>query len=94
MTAEYTKPLDFISALRQEKMSVDAVQALACSIPTEKAVEWASQSARLAGEKSGLTPEEEEGLAATKAWAANPNAANTAAVAKAAANLCLKQPSH
>ncbi len=49
LAAKCAKPAEFIGALRQEKLSVDAVQALAHSLPKEKAVEWAAQSALMAG---------------------------------------------
>jgi hypothetical protein len=93
LAAEYPKPSDFITKLRQEKMSVDAVQALARSMPKDKAVEWASQSARMAGEKTGLSPEELVALEATEAWIASPDVANTAAAAaSAAADLPAESP--
>ena len=92
LAAEYPKPADFISALQQENMSVDAVQALARSMPKDKAVEWASQSARMAGEKAGLSPEEQNALEATEAWVSSPEAANAAAAASAAADLPADSP--
>ena len=92
LAAEYPKPSDFISALQQENMSVDAVQALARSMPKEKSVEWASQSARKAGEESGLSPEEQKALEATEAWIENPDEANAAAAASAAADLPTDSP--
>jgi len=92
LAAEYPKPSEFISALQKENMSVDAVQALARSMPKEKAVEWASQSARMASENTGLSPEEQNALEATDAWIANPDAANSAAAAGAAADLPAESP--
>lgn len=92
MAAEYPKPSEFISALQQENMSVDAVQALARSMPKDKAAEWASESAKMAGEQTGLSPEEQNALEATDAWIANPDAANSAAAAGAAANLPAESP--
>jgi hypothetical protein len=92
LAAEYPKPSEFITALQQENMSVDAVQALARSMPKDKAVEWASQSARLAGEKTGLSPEELDALEATEAWIANPDAGSTAAAASLAADLPAESP--
>jgi hypothetical protein len=92
LAAEYPKALDFISALRQEKMSLDAVQALARCLPKDKAVAWASQSARMAGEKTGLSPEEENALEATEAWIEQPNAVSREEVASAAADLPADSP--
>ena len=40
LAQKFAKPADFVSALRQEDMSVDAVQALARSMPKEKAVKF------------------------------------------------------
>ena len=42
---------------------------------------------RLAGENTGLTPEEQDALAATDAWIAGPDAANAEAAVSAAAEL-------
>lgn len=92
LAAEYTKPADFISALQQEKMSVDAVQALARSMPKDKAVEWASQSARMAGEKTGLSPQELNALEAAEAWISDPTPENIAAAADAATDLPADSP--
>jgi hypothetical protein len=61
-------------------------------MPKDKAVEWASQSARMAGEKAGLPPEEQNALEATEAWIASPDAANAAAAASAAADLPTDSP--
>jgi hypothetical protein len=92
IAAEYPKLSDFISALQQEKMSVDAVQALARCLPKDKAVEWASQSARMAGEKAGLSPEEQNALKATESWIAQPNTISREDAARAAADLPADSP--
>ncbi len=92
LAATYAKPMDFIGALRQEKLSVDAVQTLARSLPKEKAVEWGSQAARMAGEKTGLSPEEIKTLESAEAWIAKPDAANAVAAAGAAAGLPADSP--
>jgi hypothetical protein len=92
LAAEYPKALDFISALRQEKMSADAVQALARCLPKDKAVAWASQSARIAGEKAGLSPEEQNALEATEAWIEQPNATSGEEAASATAELPADSP--
>jgi hypothetical protein len=94
LAAEYPKPSDFISALRQKKMSVEAVQALARSIPKDKAVEWASQSARMAGEKTALSSEEKNALETTEAWVAHPNTLHKAEVVHAAADLSADSPAY
>ena len=94
LAAEYPNPMDFISALRQEKMSADAIQALARCLPKEKAVEWASRSARMAGEKTGLSPEEQNALDATETWVAQPNAMSGEGAAAAAADLPADSPAY
>jgi hypothetical protein len=92
LAAEYPKASAFISKLRQENMSADAVQALARWLPKDKAVDWASKSAAMAGEKSGLSPEEQDALTATEAWISNPDEANRLAAASAADNLPASSP--
>ena len=87
LAAEYPNPMDFINALRQEKMSTEAVQALARCLPKDKAVEWACQSARMAGDKTGLSPEEQNALEATEAWVEQPNATSVEEAANATADL-------
>ena len=92
LAQKFAKPADFVSALRQENMSPDAVQALARSMPKEKAVEWASKSARMAGEKAGLSEGEQKALDAAEAWVSNPDTAEAAAAAAAAAGLPADSP--
>lgn len=77
----------FFAALRQEKLCVDAVQALARFLPKDKAVAWASKSARMAGEQVALTPAEQETLNAVDEWMARPDKARISVVSFAAAEL-------
>ena len=67
-----TTASEFFTALRQEKLCVDAVQALARYLPKDKAVAWGSQSARMAGEQVALTPAEQETLNAVDESVARP----------------------
>ncbi|BBO88760.1 DUF6931 family protein [Desulfosarcina ovata] len=92
LAAQHAKASEFITALRQEKLSVDAVQAMARSLPKEKAVEWAAQSARTAGEQAGLTPAEQETLEAVDQWVARPDRARKTVVSTVAAELPTDSP--
>jgi hypothetical protein len=92
LAMQCTKPSEFIAALRAENMGPDAIQSLSRMMPKEKAVEWAEQSARLAGEKAGLSPEEVKALDAAQAWSANPTDDARRAAATAAAKLPANSP--
>jgi hypothetical protein len=92
LAAKYSSPSAGISKMQKEKMSQEAVQALARFLPKEKAVDWAIQSARKAGEKVGLLPAESKALEAAQAWAASPVEVNRVAAATAAATLPANSP--
>lgn len=87
LAKQFATPAEFIGALRQENLSVDAVQSLARCLPKEKAVEWGGQSARMAGETVALTPEETQTLDAVDKWLSQPDAAGLDAVTAAATDL-------
>jgi hypothetical protein len=92
LAAKYSSPSAGIGKMQKEKMSQEAVQALARFLPKEKAVDWAIQSARKAGEKVGLLPAESKALEAAQAWAASPSEAGRAAAAAAATELPANSP--
>jgi hypothetical protein len=92
LAAQYARPLDFVAALQQEQLSVDAVQVLARGLPKEKAVEWGAQAAHMAGEKTGLSSQETKTLKAAEVWIAKPDKANAVAAADAAAGLPADSP--
>lgn len=72
LASQNLPPSQFIKTLQQQKKSVEAVQALSRTMPKEKAVEWAAQSAQTAGESAGISKEEAASLDAARSWAKNP----------------------
>ena len=92
LATQSTKSIDFIADLRSENLGQDAVQALSRMMPKEQAVDWAEQSARMAGEEGGLSPDEVKALDAAKAWSLNPTEEGRAAAAEAAGRLPANSP--
>ena len=62
LAAQSAKSIDFIADLRSENLGQDAVQALSRMMPKEQAVDWAEQSARMAGEEGGALTGRGEGF--------------------------------
>lgn len=73
-------------------MYLEAVQVLARYLPKEQAVAWSAQSARLAGEHTGLSMAERNALDTTEVWAASPSPANQRAAVDAANSLQANSP--
>jgi hypothetical protein len=92
LASQYAKPSEFIAQLRANNFGQEAVQALSRMMPKEKAVAWAEQSARMAGEKAGLSAEEVKALDAAKAWSTHPSEKARAAAATAARKLPADSP--
>jgi len=87
-----TTPSEYIAQLRANNMGQEAVQSLTRMMSKENAVEWAEQSARMAGEKTGLSDVELDALDAAKDWSANPTEEARAAAAAAAEKLPADSP--
>jgi hypothetical protein len=87
LAEKYPEPAAFIAELRGANMSLEAVQALARMLPPDKAVLWAQQSAQLAGEKVGISAEENEALEAARVWTLDPREATRVDAEAAAARL-------
>jgi hypothetical protein len=94
MASENLSPSQFIKALQEQKKSVEAVQALSRTMPKEKAVEWAAQSAQIAGETAGITNEEVAALDAARKWAENTCEETKKAALGAAEGLPESSPSY
>lgn len=87
-----TTPSEYIAQLRANNMGQEAVQSLARMMSKENAVAWAEQSARMAGEKAGLSDAELDALDAAKDWSANPTEEARAAAAAAAGKVPADSP--
>jgi hypothetical protein len=85
-------PADFVAKLRQGRQDLEAVQSLARFLPKVKAVDWAAQSARMAGEKAGLSDQERAALEAAESWAADPGEGTRAAATEATEELSVNSP--
>jgi len=72
LASQNLSPSQFIKTLQEQKKSVEAVQALSRTMPKEKAVEWAAQSAEIPGKRAGISNEEMASLNAAREWVANP----------------------
>jgi hypothetical protein len=94
LAAEQPAPSAFIDMLQSNKLYGDAVQTLARFLPKENAVQWAIESAQLAGERTVILPEEQSVLDVVAGWVANPIAANGEAAATAAADLPATSPAY
>lgn len=94
LASEELLPSEFIGLLQKEKKSVEAVQALSRTMPKEKAVEWAAQSAKIGGESAGLSEQEAAALEAAAEWAGNPCAETQKKALEAAKGLPLTSPSY
>lgn len=81
---------DFLHALEQNKLPLDAMKALAFAMPERDAVSMACQSALKVAEK--LNPEELAATRAAEAWLRNPNEATKAAAGEAAAKTDFRGP--
>ncbi len=81
---------EYVHALEQHKMPLDAVHALAHGMPERHAVWWAAQSSQKVAGK--LNPQELAANQAAEAWVKNPTAANQAAAAAAAGKTDFKGP--
>ena len=92
LASRFTKPSEFIAQLRSQNMGQEAVEALSRMLPKEKAVAWAEQSARMAGDQAGLSLDELKGLEAAKAWSTNPTEQARAAAAEVAGKLPANAP--
>lgn len=92
LAAQYAKPSEFIAQLKANNLGQEAVQSLARMMPKENAVAWAEQSARMAGEKTGLSDAELDALDAAKDWSANPTEEARAVAASAAGKLPAESP--
>lgn len=94
LAATCESPSALIQQLQANDMSVDAVRGLARCMPKEKAVQWAAESARMAAEKTGGSPEEATALTAVEAWCKDPSPITRAAAADAAGNLSPDSPAY
>lgn len=94
LAAEELSPSEFISLLQEEKKSMEAVQTLSRTMPKEKAVEWAGQSAKIGGESAGLSEQEAAALKAAAEWADNPCVETQKSALEAAKGLPQTSPSY
>jgi hypothetical protein len=92
LATENPAPSGFMASLQEEQLYLEAVQILARYLPKEKAVQWSAQSARLAGESTGLSAAEDNALGATEAWATSPSSTKQMAVADSAHGLQANSP--
>lgn len=81
---------EYIHALEQHKMPLDAVHGLAHGLPERESVWWACQSSRKVAGK--LNPHELSATSAAEAWVKNPTPATKAAAAQAAAKTDYRGP--
>jgi hypothetical protein len=81
---------DYVHALEQNKMPLDAVHGLAHGMPERESVWWACQSSRKVGGK--LNPQELSATSAAENWVKNPTPVNKALAAHAASKTDFKGP--
>src|SRR5579884_3429496 len=83
LLAPETAPRDFVAALTQKKLFIDAVRFLAHALPKREGVWWAWVSARRVSGDSP-NPQVKASLDATERWIAQPNEENRRAAHAAA----------
>src|SRR6476620_2039988 len=83
-------PGEYVHALEENKMPVDAASALAHGMPERESVWWACQSSQKVGDK--LNPEEHAATKAAENWVKNPTPQTKAAAAAAASKTDYKGP--